>query len=132
MNTSRLVLAGLIGAVLSAALILACGDDHPPAADAASACDCPKAEPPLAGRIEFGPVRTESIDPREVDIIGEACPTPGSIPLGASCRGGPHTPLISSFKPDGIEGWQCEWRNDTSSAENATFQVMCLKPAPMP
>jgi hypothetical protein len=40
----------LAGAAFSAAIILACDGNSPSDADAAT-CDCPEAEPPLAGRI---------------------------------------------------------------------------------
>lgn len=83
MKTSSWIAASLAGFVLGAILVIACSDDSPDDADAA-VCDCPSAEPPLAGRITS--VRNQTtISGASTGIAGAGCPIGATI-LGGGCE----------------------------------------------
>ena len=124
-----LVLAGVAGAT---AFILACSDDSPGDADAA-VCDCPAAEPPLAGRI----TRVEKQFTGAQAFYGPlaACPDNSTL-LGGGCYaagvGEVSVTLTSSGAP-GISpdpsAYQCKWTNPSATEVTVTAWATCLTPA---
>lgn len=116
-----------VGAVFGAALVIACSDDSPPAADAA-VCDCPAAEPPLAGRIVTvtNPV-TVLANSGGGQSVG--CPSGGTL-LGGGCTRTSGAELIvaqSGPVPAG-GGWSCVWRNNIANDAMAIVHAICLVP----
>ena len=125
----------VIGAVAATATILACSDDSPSDADAA-ACDCPAAEPPLAGRI----TRVRGLDtPLAANDLGAAfarCPA-GSTLLSGSCSivddgGGNAQAMLRSadFDPTLATQWNCGWENRNGFPATVHAEAVCLVPAP--
>jgi hypothetical protein len=127
-------LACLASGFAGIALVLACSDDAPPAADAAAVCDCPAAEPPLADRI--------------VTIVGDAVDVPAgddaqpalSCPEGAKLLSGgcdigglaspPNSRLYYSAKgSETAEGWGCAAANPGADTESLRVTITCLMPA---
>lgn len=130
MTILRLFPAVVVGAVLSAGLILACSDDSPHDADAAS-CDCPAAEAPLAGRI------VERTDTIIISANGQGsgtaiCPA-GSTVLGGGCTveasgaGVGNTALFDSGPRSG--GYTCGWLSTVPNPSTAKATAFCLVPA---
>ena len=122
----------LTGVALGVTLILACSDDSPDGADAAT-CDCPTAEPPLAGRI-LRARGTVSIAPNDFGTTAVACPTGATI-LGGSCRLMNGNRLIYLTEA-GIEmggaavGYQCFWSSTSNQPDTGIAEAICLMPAP--
>jgi len=128
------ILIFVAGATCAAGLIIACSDDSPHDADAAT-CDCPAAEPPLAGRI----ATTRGTDATlEVSGGGGAlatCPA-GSTLISGSCHliedggGSPSASLVNSG-PDDINPsiWVCNWHNGPGFTATIHAEVRCLIPA---
>ena len=124
-----LVLAGVAGAT---AFILACSDDSPGDADAA-VCDCPAAEPPLAGRI----TRVEDQITSSQAFLGPfaACPANSTL-LGGGCyaegSGATSLSLYSSGAPreaGDLRAYRCEWLNTSLTEVTVTAWATCLTPA---
>ena len=121
----------LLGAAAATAFILSCSDDAPADVDAAAACDCPDAEPPLAGRI----VRVLSDDVAiEANTQGAAsafCPAGGTL-LGGGCALGDSNAAITLSQalaaPDS-EQFACAWNNPTNDANAMIATAICLVPA---
>ena len=84
MKTTSWIVATTAGIVLGAVLMIACSDDSPGDADAA-VCDCPAAEPPLAGRIISVRSEPNPINPGSVGAQIANCPV-GAILLGGACE----------------------------------------------
>ncbi len=120
----------LAGAVAAAAFIVACSDDSPGDADAA-VCDCPAAEPPLAGRV----VRVEDRTTGSFSVLVPTarCPS-GATLLGGGCytEGNESlTPrLIMSGEPSGgTTAYGCRWSNTTMVEVTTVAYAICLVPA---
>lgn len=120
------------GLVIGVALMIACGDDSPPAVDAAT-CDCPAGEAPLSGRIRQV---TELIPlPAHVGGAGMApCPE-GAILLGGGCSvdaAGGALGLIDAG-PRAFPGrisYACAWSSDSVLDNEGRATAICLVPAP--
>ncbi|MBK7070903.1 MAG: hypothetical protein IPH44_01265 [Myxococcales bacterium] len=125
----------LIGGIaVGIALVVACSDDSPGDVDAAdAACNCPAAEPPLAGRITR--VRADNnLSPGGTGGAAVGCPA-GAIALGGSCEVATtdtNVVLLSSrFTPGSPEGYRCDWSTvNATMARTGTAEVVCLTPAP--
>ena len=129
------------GVIAGIAFVLACSDDSPSDADAAPVCDCPEAEPPLAGRIvvEEWP---GSINVGHGYSSGAACNLiEGVSPptLSGGCRIVDETirksgdvKLVESYKTNvgGQEGWICTYDNATTDTVEIMITLTCLLPAP--
>ncbi len=122
----------VVGASFGLAIALSCSDDSPSDADAA-ACDCPAAEPPLAGR--FMVVRSTSmLPPMALGGADASCPVGATLVTG-SCfgsDGGVQVPLLSAGTVVGdtdFSSWSCQWNNTTASEIEAVATVKCLMPA---
>ena len=130
------LLGSVAGFVAGVIFVLSCGDgDSPDPADAAVPCDCPAAEPPLAGRI----VRV--ISRREIagmTLAGWSAQCElEDIVLGGGCYFASGDPkfTLSSSTPAPTDGqsvpfaWYCEVYNGTPNPINASAHAICLKPA---
>lgn len=129
MRTSRTLLTLLAGAGFATATILACSDDSPSDADAAT-CDCPDAEPPLSGRIITRTVQ-EEIAPDGSAGPAANCPT-GAVLLGGGCRlSTPNgsIPLIEAGPTTNGIAYQCVWESSSPMANTGTAHAICLMPA---
>lgn len=129
---TRTILAAISGAVLACALILSCSDDSPTEADAQVACDCPSAEPPLAGRI-VRVTQTVAIPAQGSAIVNANC-SENALLIGGGCRVDQSNPGItlsnSAPEPDpNIEGFFCVW-NNPGVANTGIATAICLTPAP--
>lgn len=120
-----------VGVVVGVALVVACSDDSPTDADAA-VCDCPAAEPPLAGRIVS--VRaSEAIAPGGAGGAGVACPA-GSTILGGACEiQTPDAKILlreSRINRTGTPQYVCLWNSEGATVANTgTAEAICLTPA---
>lgn len=121
-----------MGMLIGISLVLSCGDDSPGNADAA-ACDCPAAEPPLAGRIMVVD-QTQTIPGNSRGGQGTGCPE-GALRLSGSCT----TPDINPLRDITLEqsgfylgedrGWHCEFKNNEATPVTIKVSVVCLVPA---
>ncbi len=119
------------GLAVGIVLVVACGDDSPGDVDAADAsCNCPAAEPPLAGRITR--VRNDNnLSPGAAGVADAFCPA-GATVLGGACEVATtdtNVVLLSSrFVPG---GYRCDWSTvNATMARTGTAEVVCLTPAP--
>jgi hypothetical protein len=118
--------------VASFILILSCADDSPGHADAA-ACQCPAAEPPLAGRIQR--VTNTSTMPANGDGgVNAGCPD-GALIIGGGCATTPETTahniiLQYSHQSDSGRVWVCRFHNNEATPVDIRASVYCLIPAP--
>jgi hypothetical protein len=133
MTLSNLMSAAC-GAGVAVALLLACSDDSPSVADAAdgAACDCPSAEPPLAGRLVR--VRGEvQLGPLSSDVASAGCPFGATVVSGdCSLLPGPrrNTVLGQSLAVIGDgESWRCGWDNQNDETLTGVATALCLVPA---
>jgi len=119
------------GVACGIALIVACGDDTPGDVDAAdAACNCPAAEPPLAGRITH--VRGDNtLSPGGGGVASVFCPA-GAIVLGGACEvlvTDTNVVLLDSRFEGG--GYRCDWSTvNATMPRTGTAEVVCLTPAP--
>lgn len=129
----RRVLDVCAGAVAGISLVIACSDDSPPQADAAT-CDCPAAEAPLAGRIvtvtttgRVPPPDPPAEDGRE--SVAASCPQ-GATLLSGGCDavGAPLSLLEVSFPTDN-GSWVCGWKNTDTIPITTKAIAKCLVPA---
>lgn len=132
MKTRTWIVASLFGVVLGAGLVIACSDDSPGDADAA-VCDCPAAEPPLAGRIVA--VKTQGeIAANSGGAVGAQC-APGATILGGGCS--MMTPdnrvVLREARIDRTVPAQptyvCEWASPGAPANTGFAEAICLMPA---
>ena len=127
----KTVIIALTGAALACALILSCGNDSPGDADAAT-CDCPAAEPPLAGRI-VRVTETVALAAQDTAGVNVDCAANATL-VGGSC--GLQTVddriMVTYASPDlgGAETWACSWNNPTTTANTGVATAICLMPAP--
>jgi hypothetical protein len=137
MKTSNAILILVGGFACGVAFVMSCGDQMSPAkVDAApQQCDCPAAEPPLAGRL----VRVTSNDviPSMSSSGVVAICNPGTFLLSGGCYAKSTDPkyvLKSSYPgPDGVadpRSWACEFFNGTAAPVTSTAYATCLKLAP--
>lgn len=122
----------LLGVAFGAGLIVACSDDSPPDADAA-VCDCPAAEPPLAGRIVASERVSANIIPGNGGGTGIQCPE-GATLLGGSCRLEVSDRLVTLMEAGAdrsvppVVSWRCEWSSSSTMARIGYAEAICLMP----
>jgi len=134
MRTSPWLLGCVCGALSVTVFLVACSDDTTGDADAA-VCDCPAAEPPLAGRIVQ--VRnTLSINPGGIPTSNEAICAEGSMLIGGGCSQESEVVqsqlvLVHAGRLGTMERgpWRCSWRNDSAAAISTVVEAVCLVPA---
>ena len=131
MSVRTWILAMSIGAIASAATVIACSDDSPGDADAAT-CDCPAAEPPLTGRI-MSRTRQEPIA-----AMGNAAPVAvcnnGEVILGGGCRlmtldGRIALSSGGILRQAGTESFECAFVSTSPAANTGIAEAICLAPA---
>ncbi|MCL4683054.1 MAG: hypothetical protein KJZ92_17535 [Rhodocyclaceae bacterium] len=130
MNT-KLALA-LASSAATAALILSCSDDSPGDADAA-VCDCPAAEPPLAGRLTTVEDRRENPGAVPGFSAVARCPD-GATLLGGGCEASANASSVllsnAGRRPSG-PAFGCSWLNpQNDSPDYILAWATCLMPAP--
>jgi hypothetical protein len=130
----KTIIACLASALAGVAFVLSCSDDAPGTADAA-VCDCPAAEPPLAGRL-VDQSQQFDLPANTLGNAGVDCPV-GSTLLYGGCEitGGMVTThedvaLVTSAKAGDAQSWNCLWQNNSASILQGTARVTCLTPAP--
>ncbi len=128
LKTWILPVAGFVAGV---SFILACSDDAPSSADAA-ACDCPAAEPPLAGRIMAVTAET-GLAPMGTGTPAATCPT-GAMLLGGGCaRVGGTSVVVGTLSTSGpanaSAAWVCSWTSTSTEAQQVRATAYCLMPA---
>ena len=144
MHVAKSILLLVSGAVSGIAFVISCGDnlhlrvdaaiDAPKIADAAPICDCPAAEPPLAGRFVVISA-TQVIAANDKSRQGTVCPA-GSQLISGSCTTDFINPIRdvtlqwSGFFDNGAGGWSCEFRNNEATPVTIRVSVICLKPTP--
>lgn len=132
MNTRSWLAALAAGAIIGVVAVVACSDDAPGNADAAT-CDCPAAEPPLPGRI-VSRTATGNIAPGSVGAASVQCPAGGVI-LGGGCsllNADSRTVLQESKvlrSGGGAAGFVCTWYSGAAAADTGTAEAICLMPA---
>jgi hypothetical protein len=132
MRITRSVALLVTGIAAGVVLIVSCSDDSPGHADAA-ACECPAAEPPLAGRIQ------RVTDTVTVAANGDAgvtagCPDGASI-IGGGCATSPEGSIYDvvlqySHQSDSGRVWECRFHNNMPMVINIRASAYCLVPAP--
>ena len=146
MYIARSILLLMTGAASGIAFVLSCGDnlsvnanadaaiDAPKAPDATPSCDCPAAEPPLAGRIVVVS-NTQTIAANNFNAQSAACPV-GSQLISGSCTQdllNPYRRLTleqSGFFEASPREWFCWFRNNEPFPVTIRVSVTCLNPAP--
>jgi hypothetical protein len=144
MHIARSVLLLMTGAVSGIAFVLSCGDnlsvradaaiDAPKAPDAAPICDCPAAEPPLAGRFVVVN-QTQVIAAMALGGQSALCPE-GSRLISGSCTQDLVNPIPnltlrqSGFYAIAPREWFCDFRNNEPFPVTIRASAICLQPAP--
>lgn len=132
MSLRTWMLAMSIGASASAAGVIACSDDSPSAADAAT-CQCPAGEPPLAGRIM---ART---DQRAIAAMDGGSPravcNAGETILGGGCRlmtadGRITLSEAGIVRQAGLDSFDCKFTSASPVANTGIAEAICLVRAP--
>lgn len=122
------LIAGMFAGVV---LVLSCGDDSPGDVDAAT-CDCPAAEPPIAGRIMVVDLTT-TIDAGSRGSTVATCPE-GASRLSGSCTTADLNPVRdvtleqAGFYRDDVRNWGCHFRNNEAIPVTIKASVVCLMP----
>ena len=121
----------LMGAIGAVALVVACSDDSPGDADAAT-CDCPAAEPPLAGRIAQVRGTDAPVDPNGLGVATASCPA-NAILMSGWCEyhsgGSAQAALVSSGPfPSQPQTWTCVWNNYNAGIGTVHAVAFCLTP----
>jgi hypothetical protein len=126
------VLSLVTGMFAGVLLVLSCSDDSPGDADAAT-CDCPAAEPPLAGRIMIID-QTQTIAANGRGGQGAACPQ-GTLRLTGSCTTADVNPnrdvtLEQSgfYRSNDLTGWNCDFKNNEATPVTIKVSIVCLVP----
>lgn len=131
MKITSWLLAATTGAVVAAGLILACSDDSPPHADAAT-CDCPAAEAPIAGRVMLV-TATTPVSATSSAVGGAACPAGATLLTGGCGQDGTDIDNMLVYKSqpmdDGSERWACGWHNERATEVTGKAYARCLMPA---
>lgn len=134
------------GAFAGIGLLLSCGDNlglhaasDAAAADASSVCDCPAAEPPLAGRflVAKNVIRIAANDSA---VMSARCPTGTQLITGGCSTDNETTIFRVTLResmpigppPDNSPpgGWHCSWLNNEPIAIDFRATAVCLKPTP--
>lgn len=131
------------GMAAGMALVLSCGDDSPgrvdaavdaPVVDAPVTCDCPAAEPPLAGRFVIVS-NTTVIPSNDTGAQSALCPE-GSQVISGSCTTATLNPVRdvtlqqSGFYEANPTVWSCLFKNNEAAPVTVKASVICLKPTP--
>jgi hypothetical protein len=140
MHIAKSILLMLSGATAGIAFVISCGDNWHPGADAADApnapdapvCDCPAAEPPLAGRLVVVEM-FEPVDGNSQRSTNLFCP-PGARLISGSCTVAEFFPnkdviLKESGFIDNPPGWRCSYGNNEPAQITYRVAALCLKPA---
>lgn len=145
MRVTQSMLLLVAGALAGVAFVLSCGDnmkasaradaaiDAPKLPDAAPTCDCPAAEPPLAGRFTVVS-NTVVIVANGSNGTSAACPV-GSQLITGSCTQDLNNPIRnltlqqSGFFENTPREWHCEFRNNEPFSVTIRVSVICLNPA---
>jgi hypothetical protein len=120
----------LMGAVGATALVVACSDDSPRDADAAT-CDCPSAEPPIAGRIT--PVRgvDSALAANSMGTASATCPA-NAVLVSGWCELGnssAQAALVNAGTlPTEPQSWFCQWNNYSAGIGTVHAVAFCLTP----
>jgi hypothetical protein len=134
MKISNVVLVFVLGILVGILTIMSCGGDGQAShADAATQCDCPQGEAPLAGRIVR--IAAQLSVPPMGPFSGAAYCQDGDVVLSGGCFSNSTDPkfgLQSSFGfPEAApRGWSCDFYNGTSATVASKAYVTCLRPAP--
>lgn len=131
----KTLLTLVAGGICGIALVISCSDDSPGKADAAEqVCDCPAAEPPLAGRF-YTRENTATLAPNARGGQSGAC-RPGDQLTGGSCTsvasGAPDIYLVESGAKElpANPAWGCEFKNNTVSSVDIKVIAFCLDVTP--
>jgi hypothetical protein len=133
----------LSGVVAGLAFVISCGDnwhlgtdaaiDASKIADAAPACDCPAAEPPLADRLVWTSVHNV-VQPNGLGFVNILCPA-GTRPISGSCTVNDPAPLknvilVQSGFIDNPPAWRCGYRSNEPTLLLYTIAALCLRTTP--
>jgi hypothetical protein len=146
MHIGRSVFLVIAGILIGIVLVLSCGDnlsakatadaavDAPKVPDAAPVCDCPAAEPPLAGRFVVVS-QTRTIVANGSSVESAVCPTGTRLITGSCTTDNPTTILNVTLRESGFYDsppsyWHCSWRNNESMEVVFRVTALCLKPTP--
>jgi hypothetical protein len=146
MHLARSIVLVTAGMAAGVGLVLSCGDnlsakatadaaiDAPKVPDAAPTCDCPAAEPPLAGRFVVVS-QTQDMAPNGFTTQGAVCPAGSYLITGSCTTDNPTTVLNVTLKESGFydappSGWHCSFRNNESFMVTIRVTALCLKPTP--
>jgi hypothetical protein len=118
------------GVLAGMALVLSCSDDSPGNVDA-GACDCPAAEPPIAGRIVVIDV-TQVAAANGLGIQSAGCPQ-GARLLSGSCTTAVDNPVRDvTLQQSGFytteQAWHCQFKNNEATPVTIKASVVCLMP----
>jgi hypothetical protein len=141
MHVAKSILLMLSGVTAGIAFMISCGDnwhsgadaaDAPKTPDATPACDCPVAEPPLAGRLVVVDV-LELVDGNSQRSTNLSCP-PGAQVISGSCAvDNPIPDKNVTLKESGFiqnpPGWRCSYSNNETSQITYRVAALCLNPA---
>jgi hypothetical protein len=136
MQRIKLLLATIGGLMAGVTLVIACDDGSAQTADAqVTQCNCPAAEPPLAGRVViedyFGVGRIED------DTVGlrfdaqRSCSNPRAILMTGLCTAsGANHKLILEEAGGVSNAWRCSWRKELGDGPvRLDIRLNCLNPA---
>jgi hypothetical protein len=144
MPIARSILLLMSGATAGIALVISCGRNSHSSADAAidasavadagPSCDCPAAEPPLAGRVVVvSQLRVYSGN--SYGGYSARCPL-GALLISGSCGTDLSNPLrnvtlmgSTSFGVPPV-AWDCTFRNNEFTPVTFRASAICLGPAP--
>lgn len=121
----------LMGAFGAAALIVACSDDSPHDVDAAT-CDCPAAEPPLAGRIMQVRGPDADLVANDAGAAAATCPANAILVTGwcELTNSSAQAALVNAGPfPAQPQTWTCLWRNYSPGIGTVHAVAFCLMPA---
>jgi hypothetical protein len=146
MHIARSILLLMTGAASGVAFVLSCGDnlsvradadaaiDAPKGPDVAFTCDCPAAEPPLAGRFMVVS-NTRTIPANDTSGTSALCPMGSQLISGSCTTDNQTTPFDVILKESGSlqsppVAWRCEFHNNEPFPVTIRAAVICLKPMP--
>ena len=129
-----------IAPALSAVILAgSCSDSPVSAIDSGPVeCNCPLAEPPLAGRITHESTYGGDITVQVggTSITGAGCQNSGAVLLSGGCKledenlsGTGKYILVESYQVVAQQSWQCRWRNENDVAARVNMTLTCLNPA---
>lgn len=127
----KAALSALRGAVLATALIVSCNDDSPADADAAAACECPAAEPPVPTRIMTIRGTDGTVNANANGSAFAMCPAGAKFLSGGCVVDDPSVNDVQLWrfrKLDGQEGFECVWLSHHPASQTVHAEVTCLVP----